>query len=599
MKRIVVILLAMAILVTCAAPAFAAGDLNGAMDKIYKAVLNWDERVNIEQFNVQNQDISTALSEMYARPEFFYLNYFEISYNPVSQKVIYIDITYYDEFSWADQDRLDTKISKILSQYILPGMNDVEKVLVLHDYIAVNTSYDEERLEANDADHVSNTAYGALVNGRATCQGYAMAYQLLLENCGIEVKYVRSENMRHGWVRVKINGQWYHVDPTWDDPTPDTLGMVTHNFVLLSDEAMATGKNKHYNWFSDVECTSTIYDSGQFWEEAISQIVFTDSDTAWYLKRGGIGASQYISLVKRSWAKKTETEVARLKAVWHAWGQPDRYWSGTYSGLSIYNGKLYFNSHDTIYMYDPARGVCEEAARYTIELGYLYGLKAREDDILILVRKAPTEAGKVYKYYPPQITETAGVGKEIRDPSAGIPFTDVTKDDYFYDAVTWAYVNKIANGTSETEFSPMATCTRGQVITFIWRAYGCRKPTSDFSIADVKKSAYCYEAICWAIENGITTGTGKDVESGKMLFSPNDLCSYAHILTFLRRAAAGNIAPAANGAWYEETFGWANSSGVIEKIGDRLNSEEGLADNCPRCDAITFLWVIQGYAKGK
>ncbi len=112
-------------------------------------------------------------------------------------------------------------------------------------------------------------------------------------------------------------------------------------------------------------------------------------------------------------------------------------------------------------------------------------------------------------------------------------FTDVKTGAYYYDAVLWAVVNQVTSGTSGTLFSPDASCTRAQVVTFLWRANGEPEPTAEGSqtaFTDVKDTAFYYKAVLWAVQNGITAGTG----NGK--FSPNSSCTRAQVVTFLYRA---------------------------------------------------------------
>ncbi|MBR4661110.1 MAG: S-layer homology domain-containing protein, partial [Clostridia bacterium] len=114
---------------------------------------------------------------------------------------------------------------------------------------------------------------------------------------------------------------------------------------------------------------------------------------------------------------------------------------------------------------------------------------------------------------------------------AANPFTDVKPGDYYYDAVTWAVKCGITTGTSATKFSPSSACTRGQIATFLWRASGSPKPKSKNNpFVDVKMNNYFYEAVLWAVENGITNGTNATH------FSPLSICTRGQIVTFLYRA---------------------------------------------------------------
>ena len=113
------------------------------------------------------------------------------------------------------------------------------------------------------------------------------------------------------------------------------------------------------------------------------------------------------------------------------------------------------------------------------------------------------------------------------------PFKDVSEDDYYYKAVLWAVENGITLGTSETTFSPDASCVRAQVVTFLWRMEGKQESkVKDNPFKDVAESAYYYDAVLWAVEKGITEGTSETT------FSPNDTCTRAHCLAFLYREFA-------------------------------------------------------------
>ena len=137
------------------------------------------------------------------------------------------------------------------------GLTDLEKALILHDYlvtqvtynwevdIALKTGESMERVELRTGTRIY-TAYGALVEGDAVCQGYALAYKLLLDQCGVNSVLVSSDAMNHAWNLVEIDGDWYHVDATWDDPVPDLPGYCGHKNFLRSDAGI-TG-TKHYGW---------------------------------------------------------------------------------------------------------------------------------------------------------------------------------------------------------------------------------------------------------------------------------------------------------------------------------------------------------------
>lgn len=113
---------------------------------------------------------------------------------------------------------------------------------------------------------------------------------------------------------------------------------------------------------------------------------------------------------------------------------------------------------------------------------------------------------------------------------AELPFTDVEEGSYYYDAVVWAVENGITNGTTATTFSPDAVCTRAQVVTFLWRAAGELKVEAEMPFADVEDGAYYYEAVVWAVDNGITNGVSATE------FAPANDCTRAQAITLIYRA---------------------------------------------------------------
>ena len=175
------------------------------------------------------------------------------------------------------------------------------------------------------------------------------------------------------------------------------------------------------------------------------------------------------------------------------------------------------------------------------------------------------------------------------------PFSDISDTAYYFDAVLWAYDNNVTKGTGGTKFSPRNNCTRGQMMTFLWRAMGKPAPhTSENPFADVPENAFYRDAVLWAVEQGITNGTGTDRKTGKALFSPEDSCSYAHIVTFLWRCCTGKSA-SSYGNWYSEPLDWAGDGALL--LGTPLGDDAGrAADDCPRCDVVTFLYRAAGQA---
>ena len=168
-------------------------------------------------------------------------------------------------------------------------------------------------------------------------------------------------------------------------------------------------------------------------------------------------------------------------------------------------------------------------------------------------------------------------------------FTDVADKAYYKDAVAWAVENGITKGTTATTFSPNATCTRAQAVTFLWRAAGSPEPkTSTMPFTDVNAGSYYYDAVLWAVENGITKGTSDTT------FSPDATCSRAQIVAFLWRSekspAAGSRNPFADvksSAYYADAVLWAVKEDITKGTTNTTFSPDA---DCTRAQIVTFLY---------
>ena len=162
------------------------------------------------------------------------------------------------------------------------------------------------------------------------------------------------------------------------------------------------------------------------------------------------------------------------------------------------------------------------------------------------------------------------------------PFTDIAPDAYYYDAVLWAVEKGITTGTGDgTTFSPLDTCTRSQVVTFLWRAKGCPEPTSAVNpFVDVTEADYFYKPVLWAVEQGITTGTSATT------FDPLATCTSSQVITFLWRANDEPAAETAGTEWYAKAVAWANSKQLLDGTAVPF-APDNLA---PRSDIVTYLY---------
>ena len=221
--------------------------------------------------------------------------------------------------------------------------------------------------------------------------------------------------------------------------------------------------------------------------------------------------------------------------------------------------------------------------------------------------EAPTKSGYMFTGWEPEIPETMPMeditvtAQWMSTSSLGwlggllsplnsmvsSPFVDVPPMYYFFDAVKWAVENGITTGTGSLTFSPDAPCTRAEAVTFLWRAAGCPESKAAAKFTDVDANAYYAKAVAWAVENGITNGTSDTT------FSPAAVCTRAQIVTFLCRAfgetsgAATPFTDVAADAYYAPAVSWAAANGVTGGTGDGKFSPNA---PCTRAQIVTFLW---------
>lgn len=201
-------------------------------------------------------EIISAISDILDEDDYLHYSYtgYKFSYSGSKN-----DVTIDFEFSYlttkSQEDFVDSKVTAILEQIINSNMNSNKKEKVIHDYIVKNVEYDTS-LERY-------SAYNALSEGKTVCQGYALLAYKMLTQSGIECKIIAgsagsaSDSEGHAWNLVKLDGKWYHLDCTWDDPVPDVKGRVLYDYYNLTDSQIS----KDHNWdTSAYPAATTVYD---------------------------------------------------------------------------------------------------------------------------------------------------------------------------------------------------------------------------------------------------------------------------------------------------------------------------------------------------
>ena len=171
--------------------------------------------------------------------------------------------------------------------------------------------------------------------------------------------------------------------------------------------------------------------------------------------------------------------------------------------------------------------------------------------------------------------------------AASSSFADVPANAYFADAVKWAVDKGVTNGLSDTTFGPYESCTRAQIVTFLWRAAGSPEPKAMSSFSDVPVNAYYAKAVAWAVENGITNGMTETT------FAPDAICTRGQSVTFLYRALKGTASGSTSftdvpaNAFYADAVNWAVANNVTNGTSATMFSPNA---DCTRAEIVTFLY---------
>ena len=375
----------------------------------------------------------------------------------------------------------------------------------------------------------------------------------------------------------EVPGKDYiNVSPWFTSPTytfKDSLFSSSYNYYF-SVEARADGYRNSNEVKSSTISGATILNGGS--EEVQTRTVTFNAN-------GGSGSMDPMIIPYGGWLKFPEcTFTPPAGATFAGWKLSYRdsvYDPG--NSVTIYSDTIYYaiweggsvvnNDVDTHYV---NTGALNMRARPDANSERIGGLKKGD---LVMLLDSDGEWFKIsYRgligWVQSQYLELAPYG-EWEDP-----FNDITKGSYDYVPILWAYNTKpqVTTGITATRFGPKETVTRGQCVTFLWRAMGEPEPKNKNNpFVDVPESEYYYKPILWAVEKGITKGTDSTH------FSPNQKLSTAHIITFLYRTLGKG-----SDGWYQEAGNWAASNSLMDRTGLTVSPNV----DCPRGAVVTFLY---------
>lgn len=317
-----------------------------AAKAIQKGFENLQDEILIEDFELtQKTAVELYKSVLLENPEIFYVNPYKLKCAVSVNGGIIIKL--FPTYSFA-KDVIPDKIKEFNSvmKSLLKGVDDdwsdYKKCRYIHDVVVNCCEYD---VNYREGDNNTRTAYGALINNVAVCQGYTLAYNYLLSKVDVEAHFIESHTIKHSWSIVKIKNNYYHVDTTWDDPTSDLPGRVMHTYCLISDKKLSKLEPER-KWISNMRATDTSCDN-DWWKE-IETFIYTVNNKDFYIdhsySKDECGA--FMCYNEKSEKHKC---LYKISDRWYDDEKKGNYWQGGYSNL-VYDGKLfYFNTPDRIY----------------------------------------------------------------------------------------------------------------------------------------------------------------------------------------------------------------------------------------------------------
>ncbi len=309
-------------------------------DDLEEIVLKgWDElkeEIDVESFGIKEEDVGDVYwSIVHNNPLYYYIGD-SFRYYVYDGTIV----SFVPEYTETDKEKIKEFHNQIeeatdeILYYIDNDMTEFEKVMAVHDYMVLHYEYDES-LTISDI--------SIMITKTGVCQSYSYAFKHLMDELGIDCTFVASDEMLHSWNLVKVDGYWYHIDLTWDDPTHDKFGQVLHEYALLSTAKITTMEKPHYGFdLGELTADSTKYDQ-QKWHHGVSSIVHSSGKTYWF---------EEDDLVCSDGSVIFENIITDNK-----WRLGNGYYlPGVFAGLACRGDMLYFNGPDKIYAYDIKTG---------------------------------------------------------------------------------------------------------------------------------------------------------------------------------------------------------------------------------------------------
>ena len=363
-------------------PLYEASTMEAFEEAVAKACRSYADELNVSSFNIPATDIGDMyFSAITNSGDLFYVSntysYAKDSDGYVTRLIFNYDYT--QEEAEPMIEALDEAVEKAMAG-VDENWSEVETALYFHEYLVSNSAYTSGYYDM----------YELLVNKRGVCQSYAIAYNYFLRKLDMQSKIVTSDSLDHAWNLIRVDNEWYYVDVSWDDVSPDTPGKTKHNNFLRSKDGFIAAGHTDDDWTSEASnvydtATGTKYDD-YFWSD-LKVSLWAYNSKWFYAVMDGIYCYDFETA--------ENTLFYEYNHIWYVNGVSGSYYTSAFTGTGIYDNRFVFNSPNTLYsieltgmFFDDYKPIAVE--EHTVDPsvnGYLYGFSCDPDGLVTLVLK--------------------------------------------------------------------------------------------------------------------------------------------------------------------------------------------------------------------
>lgn len=415
-------------------------DLYQAKEALKTGLESLDRRIDVRGMGLYKENVEDFYyTFIFSNPQFFYIySSFSYSYDTSNNSILYIAPKYITAAegsgSETEQDiaqqntainemkvNFDKKTAELMS-CIDDSMSDVEKLLALHDVLACHMTYSKE--SSGEYKNSVYTAYGSIVEGRGVCQAYTLGYEYLAKLAGINDIYLVS-NKYHSWNMVQLDGNWYHIDVTFDDPVSDIPGRVYHKYFMISDSKLLQNdkSENHATWSPSYSAADSTYDSGDyFWLNTESQIIYENGKVYYVDMSNQNGAGYSTGAITEMNSDGSKNVIAKVEDYWSS---GTGFYLKNYTRIFKEGDYIYYNGPSSVMRVNVNDGSSETI--YTLDdtidkTNHIYSLQKGDGIIYIGYSKTPGGDLTVIPY-------EYSFGGTSEEPAPEYELGDVNKDN--------------------------------------------------------------------------------------------------------------------------------------------------------------------------